>query len=115
MSHTPGPWKVINTNGCKGIGYKPGRNPNPQTQYRELFTTVGLCATDEAEAEDLANARLCAAAPELLQYLKGMIERFEEKAGERPHKFCGCTYCFAIAAVVKAEKGTPMPKVERPT
>ncbi len=98
--HTPGPWTAQRVHGCKQIGPKLG--PHRQSHISELACTSGL----NDEAEDEANARLMAAAPELLESLKGMIGRFEEKAGERPHKFCGCTYCHANAAVAKAEGRT---------
>ena len=63
--HTPGPWMFIKDEmGCKRIG--------PSRKWRrrgiaEVCATVGLFD----EVQDLANARLIAAAPDQMQALKG--------------------------------------------
>lgn len=66
--HTPGPWAV-----------------NPRVAQVDAFdqaTPLPVCGllwpTDErSEAETMANARLIAAAPELLQLLAGLIANVE--------------------------------------
>lgn len=80
VQHSPGPWKVRNENGCKAIGYKP--RPGKQTQYRDILWTVGLCSNEESEAEDLANARLAAAAPDLLSSARAMLPFIREREME---------------------------------
>lgn len=64
MAHTPGPWHV-HPNGCFIIG---GSNP---------IASVGMdCLPSEImppSDEDAANARLIAAAPEMLQVLKEVL------------------------------------------
>lgn len=66
MTHTLGPWKVrSNGSGCRLIvGGKSGTHR--QAQYREVAFTVGL----SDDKEDQANARVLAAAPEMLSALK---------------------------------------------
>lgn len=54
--HTPGPWRV------KGIG--------PANQYQ-----IGNEIHNVCYVEDLYNARLIAAAPDLLQFVRGIIAR----------------------------------------
>jgi hypothetical protein len=65
-THTPGPWRVFTTPAGKiiGIGELTG----------DGVTDARFCLWrgDSAEAE--ANARLIAAAPELLAALKGILE-----------------------------------------
>ncbi len=63
---TPGPWVYDRHPGCRRIrGNKDG--PNSQGHYRiTVADTPGLAD----DAEDLANARLIAAAPELLEALR---------------------------------------------
>lgn len=45
------------------------------------------------------------AAPELLIELKNMTKRFADLAGERPHDFCGCSFCCANQVIQKSERG----------
>lgn len=66
--HTPGPWKFDDHLGCRPIkGGKSGSHR--QAQYKEVACTVGLHDDDE----DRANARLIAAAPELLKALEALV------------------------------------------
>ncbi|EKJ8513839.1 hypothetical protein ACOANU_29155 [Pseudomonas aeruginosa] len=64
--HTPGPWFV---NGHERY-----------TKYVEaridggLIQEVAACGPTEKPEQQEANARLCAAAPELLEALQGMLE-----------------------------------------
>ena len=62
MTHTPGPWTYEIGRGCKTIS---GR-------YHEIADTVGL--DNELGGQDEANARLIAAAPELLEALKAILD-----------------------------------------
>ena len=112
--HTPGPWRVVSG---KEIG------PFPEDFETWQSTTRNRCRGDyevactrprwkigapgQSEGEEEANAHLIAAAPELLAALKLMVSRFEERAGERPHAACGCSYCAALEAIGKAEGFKP--------
>lgn len=102
--HTPGPWKVMNTNGCKQIGYKPGQKPSKQTRYRSIACTDGLCADDEENEKDLGNARLMAASPELLSALQAALEDECVDCG----KAGGCPLWHEMArdAIRKAQVGS---------
>lgn len=78
MSHTPGPWTA---------------------NHNIVATTRGRLAIDcgmsgATDAEDCANARLVAAAPELLAALKALVDVDEVTAG---------TYEMAESAIAKAE------------
>jgi hypothetical protein len=73
VKHTPGPWKAGNDSGCRPIkAGKSGRHR--QAQYMEIANTVGL----SDDAEDRANARLIAAAPDLLAALKRALPWIRE-------------------------------------
>ena len=62
MSHTPGPWELaMSADGCFILFGAKGRN----------LLTIPL---DEQNEEKTANARLIAAAPELLKELREMLE-----------------------------------------
>ncbi|MGP5757726.1 hypothetical protein [Pseudomonas aeruginosa] len=63
--HTPGPWHVGGPNKCT-IYDKHGQ--------RLANSFEGVMATQRTDSECEANARLIAAAPELLEALKGMLE-----------------------------------------
>jgi hypothetical protein len=88
MSHTPGPW-FVDAEGAKDAGTKGGFIP---------FDACGCCNSPwmcgETEKEQAANARLIAAAPELLEALEPFA-KFACGCGE-------CHNCRALAAVNKA-------------
>lgn len=69
--YTPGPWKYDPGAGCKRIkGGKSGAHR--QAQYNDVAYTVG-CYREEV---DEANARLIAAAPELLEALEALADSY---------------------------------------
>jgi hypothetical protein len=96
--HTAGPWVVTSENAGLGfnvyadkktrIGHTVGFEPRPGSNERKL-------STEEAEA----NARLIAAAPELLEALKDMVamEEWDEVPIDSP-----CTVGKAKRAIAKA-------------
>jgi hypothetical protein len=65
MSHTPGPWK---------IGTPP---PNGEQTIGNSQGLMVAVATTGFNVPTLANARLIAAAPELLEALESMVEMVE--------------------------------------
>jgi hypothetical protein len=86
--HTPGPWKVI----------PPGHGH--ATEY--LCVQFGADETYTSLELKPADARLCAAAPELLAALKRLEATV--KPDLLPHdKGCGCVVHEARAAIAKAE------------
>ena len=67
--HTPGPWVVHEKNyGCKEIGTFVDTSGGQCRKFCSHAQTDGL----NNEAEDLANAKLIAAAPALLEAAKGI-------------------------------------------
>lgn len=78
MKHTPGPWIVVDDHPeHAALTIKPGTVG--------IFGTVAElyipCLTDDMEERE-ANARLIAAAPDLLRTLIEIEERADEKMGE---------------------------------
>lgn len=97
MSHTPGPWRVGDA-GATVFGPRTDA-PSPRTVAR---ITAKPCASDE----DRANARLIAAAPDLLEALE-RIAGYEYRADRRHTRMVGVeeietTKCIARAAIRKA-------------
>jgi hypothetical protein len=88
--HTPGPWK-ISKDGTAGMSH----------EIRAEFVTVARTYSSAKECND--NARLIAAAPELLQALKWTIGALESECGDKLH--CSALYQDALAAIAKAEGG----------
>jgi len=63
MSHTPGPWFVFSNTHCVG---GPHADPNQPT------AGVAMCALQFRRPDEIrANTRLIAAAPDMLEELKG--------------------------------------------
>ncbi len=99
MSHTPGPWWVEDSD-------------HPMGEGREVYDGFGRTASvygDSPTAE--ANARLIAAAPEMLAALKVWLELETTCDGRRPcycedpeiAKHGKCYACMAVNAIAKAE------------
>jgi hypothetical protein len=110
--HTPGPWKAERTQGWGGdiciiagdgkkpifkavkpdayyTDYMPGRSPGSVILSDDIAERNGrYVATKEIKAEldkiEEANARLIAAAPELLEALKWMVANDETNEGDEP-------------------------------
>jgi len=91
MKHTPGPWKVIpKDSGFADVtisGPCPGlSNRSPVHAIATAHTyknTTYPCFYEVTEEERDANARLIAAAPELLILLKDIIKDFNEHSLEQ--------------------------------
>jgi hypothetical protein len=95
MSHTPGPWEV---NDRWYIG-----KPDTGT-FAEVMCCRGVKAEDEAQHE--ANARLIAAAPDLLQVLESIrdeMEDYYDGAPDSPTLWMGLHIKRATEAIAKAE------------
>lgn len=102
-TYTPGPWKLESElPATPNIDIVP-RNPRDDvwgpwiaTVHGRINGVVGFVSQDEAEA----NARLIAAAPELLAALKGIVR------GPCPivtHHRPDCEWCAAMRVIAKAE------------
>ena len=85
MAHTPGPWKVRDRTQLHGFSY-PFHIGNPY-----LRNTVCDCLRH-------ADARLIAAAPEMLEALEGALERLESYEIMGPER-------AAVERAIKKAKG----------
>lgn len=96
MSHTPGPWVVWGVSSNDGEAEVISNADGSKT----ICWTADTYSEDEDDGlvtnEDLANARLIAAAPEMLIALKMCAERLGEMD-------CGPEWEAARAAIAKAE------------
>lgn len=91
--HTPGPWfDYTEPHGTRHI--LPCRVPTLNTVQICMFGGTAYRSKIETDA----NARLLAAAPELLAALIGMMNRYGDKS---PHPTCDASIS-ARAAIVKA-------------
>lgn len=66
--HTPGPWEVCEEDGRPGV---------PTSIFAPGTEQILFRSSDRKSAEALADARLIAAAPEMLEALRGLLEAWE--------------------------------------
>ena len=88
-AHTPGPWK---TGGFGNDGWRLILGPTTRFfhAFGEAHTTgVAAVSVSDCEAEDLANARLIAAAPTMFDYLTLLASRGNDEAHEIIKKITG--------------------------
>ena len=113
-THTPGPWRVKQTGftyfrdlTILGEDWHGEETPIAAALVRNALHPYGRA--DKARAEIEANARLIAAAPELLSALEKALESIEGQAELLRH--CGAAYGIgatlaqARAAIAKATEG----------
>lgn len=100
--HTPGPWKI----------YPPARDYDEGGEYRNLYGPDYQWVADIRSncKEEEANARLIAAAPELLVALKRLEASTEHRNGDcYSDDYMGACVChkeLALKAIAKAEGAT---------
>lgn len=103
QTHTPGPWRFRHSSECnRPLGWIDSRTNNSLVELR------GTSAEGRKDFE--GNARLIAAAPELLAALKTMTDDFVGLAGHTKTTLAGCyqqSVNEARAAIAKAEGRTP--------
>ena len=80
MTHTPGPWEV--TRGYNWFTIGGGKNKESGSEH--IICEVRAPTAFRAH-EGEANARLIAAAPELLQALDEMVAEWDTKHAEETH------------------------------
>lgn len=90
MTHTPGPWR------CEPLRYRGGEHIEPP-YIRGRYDIFPIPDDNEAEA----NARLIAAAPELLEALKALTDKAESVLGD--HKMVIIDARAAIDAATKED------------
>jgi len=98
MKHTPGPWKVIKMEGSEDLYIESRNKPG----WNE-FPIASLIPYKNAE--ELANARLIASAPELLEACKEIVAIFHKEAneGRYPKFLLGKGWLNLANAIAKAE------------
>lgn len=102
--HTPGPWKVdewsVYSTSAKS---EDGKSHSYFTVAKCAATCGSLIHRSIARDEVDANTRLIAAAPEMLEALKRVIDdmRCACEPGDGPPEDCGI--CYAKHAIAKAE------------
>ena len=73
LQHTPGPWSLGDCNGLTVLG--------PRTRFKSgqrALACIATCDDSEKSAEDEANARLIAAAPDLLNALGWALTQVDD-------------------------------------
>ena len=85
--HTPGPWKLTEHD---------ERSARIESRLEFIARIEGI---DWGSEECKANARLIAAAPDLLEALKNLLWQHDNNAGQ----LCGMALQDARAAIAKAE------------
>jgi hypothetical protein len=101
MKHTQGPWHTTEPNAINGKRFICTEGPVG------VFYTVAITMGDAAwsHIDDAANARLIAAAPDLLDALRMMLSEYEELRFEQPERWPTAA-AAARAAIAKAGGAT---------
>ena len=105
-AHTPGPWQIEWNAAQSGEGHYI----TDSNDMGELSRIAAVLFHDDADGETRANARLLAAAPELLAACKSMIE-WDDREHDHAVDFsarmalCDAAFNAARAAIAKAEGG----------
>ena len=92
--HTPGPWVA---------GKDVATNVFTDCRRYLICSCEDITEYDTTDSEKKANARLIAAAPELLAALRGMIDYAASEIGIKPEKAVGGHFKAAREAIAKAE------------
>lgn len=99
--HTPGPWKI-------DPDKRPGMEWNRHIDAEGLTICFMSNSNGMHPERDLANARLIAAAPELLEALDRIAMIYENPEPPSLHELSARAYdmrCIARAAIAKAKGG----------
>lgn len=102
--HTPGPWKYIDATKVAGMQFAPACVIQSGDKNIARFSWNDNSPWFPTKEESQANARLIAAAPELLEALKGLLadiedyQRVNNLGGENNH-----WQVISRAAIAKAE------------
>ena len=86
--HTPGPWSTVTLDGVHTLITAPSRINTRKVE----ICCVELGYNEPFESEQIANARLIAAAPELLAALQKLVAEFDDLDEHRP-LHAGCIQC----------------------
>lgn len=100
--HTPGPWHHSDASMWACVTSKPGGHGDVIAEAVEV-RSFGPSADDVRDAEIKANARLIAAAPELLEALKMLASIVGEQDTAEVDDGSIYALALAMAAIAKAE------------
>jgi len=116
MSHTPGPWNACHDGACPCrqvwsmpadapvFTARPDSNVNVGMAHHKWGDSPELLYGAIPPEQQLANARLIAAAPELLDALKHALERMKDiETGNGFVPQCSAAITYAEKAIAKAE------------
>lgn len=100
VKHTRGPWEVHSFD-----GQELNVIPDPDSGHPDTY--LGVCTINTWPGErstrrNEANARLIAAAPDLLAAVWALVEHFERVDGDERHK---AVIAIGTAAIAKATAG----------
>lgn len=102
--HTPWPWAVekVHEGPFSSIGQPVAWVGEPDDAYM-----VGRINDDQDSTDAFANARLIAAAPELLMCCKALVAAIERVAVDHPNGlYLGSEHQDAVMAIARAEGGS---------
>lgn len=101
-AHTPGPWNLLPEECDRPYVRVRGTVPGGRFKIANVLTPAYEGVHEREAKETRANARLIAAAPELLAALKLMLKGTDEDCGriQCPHK---SAVTAAFSAIAKAE------------
>jgi hypothetical protein len=108
MSHTPGPWEVVDE---ESFEWNSPSSPRREIVWKSLYGSVyrigyatypTTAGGTMGAAERLSNARLIAAAPVLLAALEEITAVFASRCGDYENPEFNDCYNDAIAAIKKA-------------
>lgn len=92
-AHTPGPWEVVGSRICTVA------NDNERITLAKTEPGGAFAMSEQQDA----NARLIAAAPELLEALKAASEWLNDMGCEHEQPDLRCVVCLVNVAINKAE------------
>ncbi|RJP17201.1 MAG: hypothetical protein C4529_15000 [Deltaproteobacteria bacterium] len=116
--HTPGPWRICGGGRHDWIridagAVKPDGDPDSEHGGETLFDTNELnCLNPEAKRRVIADYRLAASAPELLEAAEDVLKQYRESVVPIGPDLSDSIRVFLAAAVRKAKgerTGPPMP------
>jgi hypothetical protein len=109
VKHTPGPWRIAQEEfGLYMVGHTPINTMKPHGRLQwDGLAQVATIVDGNENHEGVANARLIATAPELLEVLEAIIEqsnRIDRDSGGKPYRTPECQQLYdkAFSVVAKA-------------
>ncbi len=105
--HTPGPWEVggpypgVSVIVCTDPGVSQG--PDPEPPVYDPICILDSRIDGEPDPRTVADARLIAAAPDLLAALKGLRDVVHDFLTHKEQETCSTYIKAAEAAIAKAE------------